>query len=204
MSSFQGFADSAGLNPSVWSGDVQSAFGLGAYDPSNPYRNALQANAQGQSQFGNTLQQNYLQNQYGMDNTMGMLRGLAQGNNSVSAAQLQQGLQQSQAQQMSMAAGAAPQNQAMAARTAMMNAGGQASGMMGQQSMAGLQERQGALNALSQMQMQQSGQNMQGALGAMQGANGAYGQTLQYPQKTGASMIGGGAGGGAGAIAALL
>jgi hypothetical protein len=95
----------------------------------------------------------------------------------------------------------------MAARTAMMNAGGQASGMMGQQSMAGLQERQGALNALSQMQMQQSGQNMQGALGAAQNANASYGAqnaayntALQYPQASGNKMIGGAIGG----IAAAL
>jgi len=175
--------------------------GMGQWDPTNGDRGSLQQAAAQQGQFGQNLQGQYLANQQGINSTQNMLYGLANGQNSVSAAQLQQGLQQSQAQQMSMAAGAAPQNQAMAARTAMNNAGGQASGMMGQQSMAGLQERQGALNALAQMQMQQSGQNMQGALGAYQGQNQAYGSTLQTPQKGVGNMFGGGIGGVVGALA---
>lgn len=173
-------------------------FGLGSGDPTNPYRNALNQNAQQQGQFGQGLQGQYMQNQSGIGGTESMLRGLAQGQNSVSAEQLRQGLQQAQAQQMSMAASAAPQNQAMAARNAMMNTGNLASGMMGQQALAGLQERQGALNALAQMQMQQSGQNMQGALGFGGLANNAYGTELQNPQKTFGSMLGGALGGLAG------
>lgn len=182
-------------------GGLSGALGLGAYDPSNQYRDSLNANAQQQGQFGQTLQQQYMQNQAGIANTMGMLQGLANGQNSVSAEQLRQGMQQGQAQQMSMAASAAPQNQAMAARNAMMNAGNLASGMMGQQAMAGLQERQAALNALSQMQMQQSGQNINGALGFAQNANNAYGTDLQNPQKTIGSLVGGSIGGLAGAAA---
>jgi hypothetical protein len=180
---------------------LSRTFGVGSGDPSNPYRNALNMNAQQQGGFGQTLQQQYMGNQAGINNTMGMLQGLAQGQNSVSMEQARQGLQQSQAQQMSMAAGAAPQNQAMAARNAMMNAGGMASGMMGQQAMAGLQERQGALNALSQMQMQQSGQNLQGA-GAFGGlANSAYGTALGNRQNTWGGLIGGALSGAAGAAA---
>lgn len=196
-----GFWDNDLFHPTRWGHDVAKAFGVGSGDPSNPYRDALNANAQQQSGFGQSLQGQYMQNQAGINNTMGMLQGLAQGQNSVSAEQLRQGLQQSQAQQMSMAAGAAPQNQAMAARNAMMNAGGLASGMMGQQAMAGLQERQGALNALSQMQMQQAGQNLQGA-GQFGGlANNAYGTVLGNPQKTPAGLIGGALGGAAAAFA---
>ena len=183
---------------------AQQTFGFGSGDPGNPYRNALNANAQQQGQFGQSLQGAYLQNQAGINNTMGMLNGLASGQNSVSMQQLHQGLQQAQAQQMSMAASATPQNQAMAARNAMMNAGNLASGMMGQQAMAGLQERQGALNALSQMQMQQSGQNLNGALQAAQLSNGAYGMDLQNPQKTGAQFWGGLAGGAAAAAARFV
>lgn len=181
---------------------LADVFGIGRGDPSNPYRNALSANAQQQGQFGQTLQDQYMQNQAGIGNTIGMLQGLAAGKNSVSAEQLRQGMQQAQAQQMSMAASATPQNQAMAARNAMMNSGNVASGMMGQQALAGLQERQNALNTLSQMQMQQSGQNMQGALGMAQNANSGYGYTLQYPQKTIANMLGGAIGGGAAALMA--
>jgi len=176
-------------DPTSW--DWGGALGIGSGDPGNKYRDALQQNAQQQGQFGQNLQGQYLQNQAGMNNTMGMLQGLANGQNSVSAEQLRQGLQQAQAQQMSMAASAAPQNQAMAARNAMVNSGNVASGMMGQQAMAGLQERQAALNALSQMQLGQSGQNLQGALGMAQNANNAYGTNLGNPQKTWGGMIGG-------------
>lgn len=187
-------------NPSV-QGTVGGIFGVGAGDPSNPYRNALNQNAQQQGQFGQNLQGQYLANQQGINNTAGMLQSLASGQDSVSAEQLRQGLQQAQAQQMSMAAGAAPQNQAMAARNAMMNAGNLASGMMGQQAMAGLQERQAALNALSQLQLQQSGQNLEGAGQFGQLSNSGYGTDLQNPQKTWGSLVGGSLGGIAGAAA---
>lgn len=158
--------------------------GIGAGDPNNPYRNALNANAQAMGGFGQQWGNAYNANQGGINNTIGALGAVANGQNSVSAEQLRQGLQQSQAQQMSMAAGAAPQNQAMAARTAMMNAGNAASGMMGQQAVAGLQERQGALNTMAQLQAQQAQMNMQGALGAYGGVNQAYGSILGTPQQT--------------------
>jgi hypothetical protein len=76
--------------------------------------------------------------------------------------------------------------------------------MMGQQALAGLQERQGALNTLSQMQMQQSGQNLNGALQAAQLSNNAYGTNLENPQKTIGSMVGGSMGGITAALAGLL
>lgn len=70
---------------------------------------------------------------------------LASGQDSVSAEQLRQSLQQNQAAQMSMAAGARPGNSAMAARTAALSAGRQGYGLAGQQAVAGLQERRDAL-----------------------------------------------------------
>jgi hypothetical protein len=184
-----------------WYDPIASVFGVGSGDPGNPYRNALNANAQQQGQFGQNLQGQYMANQNGIAGTAGMLQGLASGQNSVSALQLQQGLRQSQAQQMSMAAGAAPQNQVMAARVAADNMARSAYGMSGQQAMAGLQERQGALNTLAQLQGQQAGQNMQGALGMAQNTNAAYGTDLTNPQKTWAPMLGGFLGGAAGAVA---
>jgi hypothetical protein len=190
-----------------WYGDIANgsflgkAFGIGQYDPSNPYRNALQANAEQQTGFGQNLQQQYLANQAGIGNTMGMLQGLAQGQNSVSMEQARQNMQQAQAQQMSMAAGAAPQNSAMAARNAANNMGQLSYGIAGQQSLAGLQERQAALNALSQMQMQQAQQNLTGAGQFGQLGNYAYGTNLQNPQQGWGSFIGGAVGGGVGAAA---
>jgi hypothetical protein len=70
---------------------------------------------------------------------------IASGQDSISAEQLRQGLQQNQAAQTSAAAGAAPQNQVMAARNAAIQMGRQGMGLAGQQALAGLQERRDAL-----------------------------------------------------------
>src|SRR5262249_11352646 len=82
------------------------------------------------------------------------LQRLASGQDSISAEQLRQGLQQNVAAQRSLAAGAAPANAAMAARTASIQAARLGSGMAGQQAIAGLQERQQAQQALSQERQQ--------------------------------------------------
>jgi hypothetical protein len=184
--------------------NVPSIFGVGSGDPSNPYRNALGASAQGQQQFGLSLQGQYLANQAGIAQTQGMLQALANGQNSVSAEQLRQGMQQQQAAQQSMAASAAPQNQVMAARIAANNMAREGYGMAGQQALAGLQERQAALNALAQLQLGQSSQNMQGALGAYGLADNAYGTILQNPQKTYGTLIGPAIGGLAGGLAKVM
>lgn len=124
---------------------------------------------------------------------------LASGQHSVSAEQLRQGLQQNIAGQRSMAASAAPANQAMAARTAAIQMGRQGAGLAGQQAVAGLQERQQAQQALAQMIMQQRQQDMQGALGSRQTAVSAYGgvtpdqSTLQKWANPVAAGIGAGA-----------
>lgn len=122
-----------------------------------------------------------------------MLRRQAMGQDSLSALQLRQGLQQNLAQQQAIAAGARPNNAAMAARQAAMNAGRAASGLSGQQAMAGLAERQAANAQLGQMISQERGQNLQAALGARQNAINAY-----APLPTGESgkdkMLGAGGG----------
>ncbi|MGE0551749.1 MAG: tail fiber domain-containing protein [Kofleriaceae bacterium] len=115
------------------------------------------------------------------------LRDLAMGKNSVAAEQLRQGMQQGQAAQASMAAGASPQNAAMAARTAANNMARLGYGMSGQQAIAGLQERNDAQRALAQMILEQRGQDINVALGSRQNAVGAYQAGLKPPEPQGPS-----------------
>lgn len=107
------------------------------------------------------------------------LRRIARGEESVSAIQLQQALQQNQAAQQSMAAGARPGGAAMAARTAAMTAGRQGAGLAGQQAVAGIQERQQAQQALANMLMQQRQQELQATLGSRGQAIGGFGAQYQ-------------------------
>ena len=103
------------------------------------------------------------------------MRRRAQGQDSLSAEQLRQGLGQQLAMQRSMAASASPQNGPMAARTAAMAMGRASSGMAGNQALAGIQERSAAEQALAQMIMQQRQQDAQVALGSRQNAISGYG-----------------------------
>lgn len=110
---------------------------------------------------------------------------IATGQDSISAEQLRQGLQQNLAGMRSMAASAPPQNAAMAARTAMMTGGRQAAGMAGQQAIAGIAERQAADQSLGNMLGQQRNLELQAALGGRGQALGALGgimgdQTNRY------------------------
>ena len=91
------------------------------------------------------------------------MQRIARGQESVSAEQLRASLGQTMAQQRSMAAGAAPQNQAMANIQASRNAMNLGSGLAGQQAVAGIQERQAAQNALTQMLMEQRAQEQSAA-----------------------------------------
>lgn len=124
------------------------------------------------------------------------LRRIARGDESVSAMQLQNSLQQNQAAQQSMAAGARGGNSAMAARNAAMNAGRQGAGLAGQQAIAGIQERQQAQAALSNNLMQQRQQDLSATLGSRGQAIGGYGTgfsgSMQQPtgmeQGIGAAM----------------
>lgn len=113
------------------------------------------------------------------------LKRLASGQESVSAEQLRQGTQQNMSAQRSMAAGAAPQNAAMAARTAAIQSARLSSGMAGQQALAGIQERQAAQQALANMILQQRGQDIQVGLGSRQNAINANSQgTVGAPPPT--------------------
>jgi hypothetical protein len=103
------------------------------------------------------------------------LQGQMMGQNSVSAEQLRQGLQQSLAAQSSFAAGASPRNAAMAARTAAIQSARLGAGMSGQAALAGLQERNQAAQLFGQQLGQMRGQDLNAALQARQSANAAYG-----------------------------
>ncbi len=94
-----------------------------------------------------------------------MLRARANGQGLMSPEILRQGLQQQYGQQRSMAAGASPQNAAMAARTGAMGMNRASSAMAGQGALAQLQERQAAEKQLADMIMQQRGQDMSAATG---------------------------------------
>lgn len=126
------------------------------------------------------------------------LQRLASGQDSYSAEQLRQGLQQNLASQQSMAASASPANAVMAARNASMNMNRAAYGLSGQQALAGIQERQSAQQALANLTLGERSQDLQGALGARQNAVGAYGQAIAqnnqdmtWLQKYGGAIQGG-------------
>ena len=123
------------------------------------------------------------QGQYNQLGAQGMgalsnLQALANGQNSVSAEQLRQGLQSNLANQQSMAAGASPNNAAMAARNAAQNMGRLGYGMAGQQAVAGLQERNQAQGQYANLLGTLRGQDLQGSLGGLNAATGAYGGGL--------------------------
>jgi hypothetical protein len=103
------------------------------------------------------------------------LQRTAQGENSVSSEQLRQALQQNVAAQRSLAAGASPQNAAMAARTAAIQSGRLGAGLAGQQAVAGLQERAQANQAYGSLLGTLRGQDLNAALSARQNAMTGYG-----------------------------
>ena len=168
---------------------IGGLIGIGAGDPSNPNRYALGTTGTQASDFASGNDAAYWQSQAGINNTIAGLQAQTQGKNSVSAEQLRQGLQQQLAQQQSMAAGAAPQNAAMAARNAAMNMGRASYGMAGQQAVAGLAERNQAQQALGQLQLGQSAQQMQGTLGGYQTSIGANSAVLGNPENTWAKPV---------------
>jgi hypothetical protein len=194
------------MGTDLWGG-IQNVLGIGSGDPGNPYRDALGgdngigARAGGLAGYAG---QQYGLNNYALGNTENYLKGQMQGQNSVSAEQLRQGLQQQLAQQQSMAASANPNDSAMAARNAAMNMGQASQALAGQQATAGLQERNAAAQQLGQLQLGQLGTNAQTALGGFNAATGAYGAALSNPQKTVGGFVGGLLGGAAGGGAALL
>lgn len=152
----------------------------------------LSGQAQQSSDFANQGQSGYTMLGGEANQVRNRLERQASGQDSLSREQLRQGLQQQLAAQQSMAAGAAPQNQGMAARTAMMGMGRAASGMSGQAAMAGIQERAAANQQLGNLLMQQRQQDLTAALGARghaiqglgtleQSATSRYGADLGVP-----------------------
>jgi|SRR5882757_1415570 len=135
----------------------------------------LQQQAGAAGGFADTAQGNYNNMTAQGQQSLDALRKLANGENSVSALQLRQGLDQNLATQRSMAAGANPQNAAMAARNAAMNMGRSAYGMTGQQAVAGLQERNQAQQNLAQLLGTMRGQDVNAALGSRGNAINGYG-----------------------------
>lgn len=137
-------------------------------------------------QFANQGQGGFTQlGQQGNANIAGLQR-LASGQDSIAAEQLRQGLQQNLAAQQSMAAGASPQNAAMAARTAAIQSARLGAGLSGQQAIAGLQERAQAQGQLANAIQGLRGQDLQAALQGRQSAIAGYGgyNTPMTPEKS--------------------
>lgn len=112
------------------------------------------------------------------------LQQIADGRLSYSKEALRQGLQQNQAAQRSMAAAAAPRDQAGAAHAAMMNASRLGYGMSGQAALAGIQEQQGAMKLGADLAAQQRQQDLMAALQSRQNAMTGYGaQNAGAPEK---------------------
>lgn len=148
-------------------------------------KDMLLANAQQAGQFAGQGIQGYGDMTGELAKQRQFLMDLASGKHSVAGEQLRQGMQQNIAGQQSMAAGARPGNQAMAARTAMMNAGRIGSGLAGQQALAGLQERQQAQQALAQLNLGQRGQDVGVGLGGLGASTGALGTLTNIPKEPG-------------------
>lgn len=160
-------------------GDVLNAGTLGIFsgDPGTDAENArkqqLYQQAQAAGQFAGAQQNQFRTLQGQQADTIARLKGLASGQNSVSAEQLRQAAAQNQAQQLSIAAGAGgTPNAAAAARTAAIQAGRIGAGLAGQQAIAGIQERNAAANALTNALGTYGGQ-------ALSAAQSARGQALQ-------------------------
>lgn len=148
--------------------------GVGAYRRAGQDLQAQHGTMQGLSDQYGRMSDQYGRRFGGIADRYGRI---AAGQDSISAEQLRQGLQQNQAAQMSMAAGARPGNAAMAARTAAMNMSRQGMGMSGQAAMAGLQERRDALGA--QLGAMGAGaQAQQGFMGGQSNLQGAIQQGL--------------------------
>jgi hypothetical protein len=167
-------------------------------------RGQLAGIGQNAQTFSSALQSNYGVGTRNIGQDRGFLQALASGQHSIAGEQLRQGMQQGLAAQQSMAAGANPANQAMAARNAAMNMNRLSYGLSGQQALAGLQERQQAQQQLAQLDLNARGQDMQGALGSQQNATEAYKGILgAAPNRTFWDQYGQAITGGLGSAAAM-
>lgn len=146
----------------------------------NPYgqvdpQGHLGANARAAGSMANTLGRAQGASRAAMQQAGALMHDRALGNNLVSTEQLRQGLQQNLGHQMAMAAGARPNNSAMAARNASMQAANLGAGMSGQAALAGAQEANMALGQMGNLYGQMRNQDIQGMLGSR-------GQALQGQQ----------------------
>jgi hypothetical protein len=159
----------------LWGG-VKRAGGwlgsLGDRPGEEEQRQRMFDNSDAAGRFAGVGEAGFRRLQGGLDRSADWLQKVADGRESVSAKQLAAAAQENVANAQSMAAGAAPRDQAMAAFGAARNAGNAMSGLAGQQSIAGQQERDAAQRALAELQLGRSGQYLQGALGSRQNAMG--------------------------------
>lgn len=156
--------------------EVDNIWNLGK-DSASQQQQRADLNQQGQAAgaFAGVGEQNYNNMTAEAQAARDYLRKLASGEQSVSAEQLRQGMQQNVNAQRSMAASAAPGNSAMAARNAAVQMGRAGAGLAGQQAVAGLQERQQAQMALNQAILGARGQDAQVGLGSRQTAIQGFG-----------------------------
>lgn len=169
------------LNPLTWPGQVKKRLHddnqmlTGDSQSAIDKRNQLTAQGQAAGNFANAGETGYSGLGWEAAMQREALRRRSAGENSVTAEQLRQGLAQNVAAQRSMAAGAPPSMQAMAARTAMMNTNRLGSAMAGQSAIARLQEQQAAEKALADAIAQQRALEANVALGSRQNAIAGYG-----------------------------
>lgn len=169
------------LNPISWPGQVkrrlQKDFGFLGEESESAI--AQRQNLEQQGKFGSVFadegQHNYARGTADLADAADAMRRRASGQDSLSAEQLRQGLQQNLAAQRSMAASASPQNAVMASRNAMNNANRAGIGMSGQAATAGIQERAAAEQALAKILLEKRQQDAQVALGSRQNAISGYG-----------------------------
>lgn len=165
-------------------------------------RALLYQQAQQAGRFANQAQGNFTGLGLQGQNALAGLQRLAQGQDSVSAEQLRQGLQQNVAAQRSLAASASPRNAAAAARTAAIQSGRLGAGLAGQQALAGLQERQQAQQQYAGLLQGLRGQDLQATLGSRQTAVQGYGAgNAGEPEKSWLEKYGPSITGGLGALA---
>lgn len=145
-------------------------------------RSSLMQTAGQAGAFGSTAAGNYNDMTEEGRATRDYLGRLMRGQDSVSAEQLRQALQQNLAAQRSFASSASPQNAAMAARTAATGMGRAASGLAGQQALAGIAERNAAATALGGMQTAFRGQDVSAALGGQGNAIQGYQGAIKPPE----------------------
>lgn len=131
--------------------------------------------------FANDAQRNYTEQTARGYQALGALQRQASGQDSISAEQLRQGLQQNLAAQRSLAAGASPRNSALAARTAAIQSGRLGAGLAGQQALAGLQERQQAQQQYAQLLQGLRAQDLNATLTSRGTALGGYGAANAGP-----------------------